>query len=446
MRDLDLKKVAREERNRRKIAAKRQANREEFHFRNTDEEPELTALFPEDLPQTLSQDASKPGKRFCSADQFELASNEYFRYVPSTSKVAHALISSDADKITAVQFQPPAVTCKGATWRPILDISDIKTTDHEHYRAQTPDHFTPMIGTRSVRIDVTENGETKHHELFCFDQAEATNMVNTRSKTIAFSRDGKHLELGKLTRKAKVWPVTAKAVIRRDRIKRRRTQKDVMGRHFAVGSHRAQAEGANFLMDNSEILHEHRINFVLARNVAAEDQHYGFSDKAQWRFEWVHAMARSLAPLDRDPQTADNLAAAPKWINTQMRILERTAKWVAENRPNATIKGETIFYMIPNSDILEKGKLKFSITEDCRTIEVEQDLIPWQTNPSFNRPSDVWQTTMVVVYLLLNQMEFSLPCVKPSLTTTMFQEITRFMNHLLGFATPDPRLALRFVQ
>jgi hypothetical protein len=440
--DKDLKRSILEEKKRQKITAKRKHSLEEFPFSTAAEEPEVVTNYENITVQESTINSIATSRHFAVSDQLELNHNEHHRFVPAAHKVSHALISYDEEELVAAQFAPPSINCGQSVWRPLINVHELEKNGEQFFRAVTPDHLTPMLGRRSVKVDLCENGVNKNHTLVCFSPIPAAEFncedsaaeisYNTRTKSMPFSKDGKHLALSSLNKKVKYWPVRTSDVIKREKIKRRRAQKDVMGKYLEVGSHRAQAEGAIFLHEYADILHEHRVRFVLDKNLAAEDQHHGYSEKAQWRFEWVHAMARSLAPLDRDPQTADNLAAAPKWINTQMRILERTAKWIAENRPAATINGECIFYIIPNTEILERGKLKFTITENERTLELEQDLVPHQENPSFNKPSDVWQTTMVAVYLLLRKMPQPIEPAWPSTVGVIVAEIADFICRLLG--------------
>lgn len=84
---------------------------------------------------------------------------------------------------------------------------------------------------------------------------------------------------------------------------------------------------------------------------------------ANYAFEWAHAVAHSLAPKGFKTQTAKNLAATPKWINTWMIVFENIARHFNNLYPNAvTIK--PTFSMLENSDIANKVSYEIGIKQN----------------------------------------------------------------------------------
>ena len=163
--------------------------------------------------------------------------------------------------------------------------------------------------------------------------------------------------------------------------------------------------------------------FKKAENARGKWQ--GGSYTSQWRPEWCHAIAYSLAhkvdtktinrqliPIIENPQVKLNLAAAPKYLNTQMMELERAAKWHAKNRANCKIHVDSKFNIIPGTDLLRQGILKISFCENNNAVLLSQTLYPYQKYPAMPKATDIAQTTMVTHNILMNTPASVLSVVK----------------------------------
>jgi hypothetical protein len=346
-------------------------------------------------------------KEFTIEDQAKLSENDYSRFVPSYRKIAHALIFSEKGEKFAKQFPAPSKqSVNGITWRPITNMYEENQNGSTVIRASTP-NGTEMISRCSVQIMTNVNKQKfARHTLWTFSP-DLKNKERPKLKRKGLWAVDAASKSAKYEFKRQEWQVKPQDIPKRDTIRFRvPDQKTVMGRS-------AWNECTNFYKTYNGSLSPEGIAICL-RNINAKEHYSGGSTISQWRWEWLHGKAWSLSSMDDDPQVVDNLAAAPKWVNNLMMIVERTAKWHALHRPKATVVGKFEFKVVPNSDIMHSGYIKFSITEDDVTVDLNLDLDPWDIQPIMPNATDIMQTTLVTNGLLLNRKSLPIQKLSPS--------------------------------
>lgn len=357
-------------------------------------------------------------REFNAADQAALQENEHERFMSSSKKIGHALVYSAPDGVKAKQFNPPIISnVEGAQFRPLknlsIELKQFKSLSTPYMRAQTP-NGTPMIGKRHIKCTTKDANtqEQQEYDLWRFSPTASHLWKGDlfvgvgeddpplfNNQGTAGERSDRAVEFSEkpIVVKHKTWTVDSLSVVHREQNPTRKPdQKVVMG----TSAHEAMN---SFLDMYGDELHPQRKD-ILQKNKDAAKEFRGGGPKTQHRAEWLHLQGFSLTPIDQNPQTKDNLAAAPKWLNSQMLTDgERMAKWIALHDPKTKIAGDCRFEMIQDTDILNKGELSFSFTKDNQTVTLQQPLRPWTRFPNFPKPTDVMQTTLVVEKLLSRQ-------------------------------------------
>lgn len=370
-------------------------------------------------------------REFDSEDQALLSQNEHFRFMPSSQVVAHALVTKAADgKIIAQQFTAPGSNNpEDPQVKQVTDIEIfIDPFGARRARAKTTDG-TDMISKRSVDVETTdEHGKAVKHELLLFSPKSShiwrgdvfwgSNPTQrpplfkpSLSKAHQKELDKEMKEAKDSTRGGELDIVHHDVPLRENQV-RKPSQNDVMKRSAIDSYEEFYDEYQDELSDD--------MKFIFKKSIDARDHVRTFGMKSQPRPEWCHALGFGLTPLDQNPQRSDNLAAAPKWLNTKMMTTERAIKWHAMNRPGSDLHLSCQFKMIPHSDILEEGTITGSLKEGDREVKLSQHLNPHQKYPVYSKPTDLAQTTLIAHHLLTDKPRAKVEEVRiaPRLQTT----------------------------
>lgn len=360
---------------------------------------------------------------FTSADTDKICENEFNRYeVPyrkegEIKKIAHAVIVGD----TALQFAiPPGEKEETPIIRPLENIEEFSSFGAPRLRAHTPDG-TAMFASRFV--DGEFDGEP--WRLACFSpppQGKDQPFWGSEKEVPLLRKDMKEKEKKELQKELKEifaankvanierlgreetslikggseLPIDPGSVQIRDGIKTRiPDQNTVMGE-----SAKEAYEG--FLENYEDVLSEEmKTVLTRAKNAHLIHQQGDKPDQSgQYRPEWGHLEGFSLTPKTKNPQVKDNLGAMPKWANTEMMIAERTIKWTAMNRPDATEKIKAEFKMLLDSELVDKIIYEATIDEGDHTLKIHQNINPLKRWPKFPQPTDTMQATAVSHFLL----------------------------------------------
>ncbi len=363
-------------------------------------------------------------KQFDASDQEVMCINEHERFRPSSKKVAHALVYATDQGIFASQYDPPtAEPLSGTQIRPVEKLEIVEKAYGANrgvfIRGSTP-NGTEMIGKRKLKVvtDHPEDGE-RIHDLWrmspssenlwkgeYFWGVSADHIPLFRTDLAADQLEELQEEQEKLptVAKHKVWKIDSASVLAKAlNPKRSIDQNRVMHRSAFDEAHEFYQQHVDPDNPQADELHPERSE-IFKKNAEAKNTWRGGSVVSQYRHEWLHAMGHSLVPADINPQTVDNLASGPKWMNSEMMVNgERTAKWVALHRPQAEIDAECKFELIKGSDIIEQGDMRFTFKEKDQKVELQHHLNPWRKFVTLPKPSDNAQTTLVVSKLLAKQ-------------------------------------------
>ena len=185
--------------------------------------------------------------------------------------------------------------------------------------------------------------------------------------------------------------------------KRRPDQNGVMGQS-------ATEALEDFFTENQELLTPELQNKML------QSIHADLKNRKQrpTRDEWLHGIAHSLAPVDFtkktatkesdvfEPQSSENLGAAPAYTNTQMMVLERLAKWFKVIFEESSVSINFVFDMLGSSDIINHILYSVIVELDDGKIELEHAIDPFVKSQIYWDRSDAAQTVAVALALLKN--------------------------------------------
>ncbi len=351
---------------------------------------------------------------FTSEDQNKLSQNEHMRFMNNSDKVAHALVTKDKNgKIITQQFTAPGSS--DPTDPTVVGLKNIEIFEdrygNRHARA-TAEDGTEMISKRSVDVQTTDqHGKDIEHELLLFSP-KASHIwrgdvfwgSNPRQKPNLFSdklSDRQKKELQKEMSEAKEdirggeIELVNSDVVKREDMKRNPTQNKVMGQ--------SAVDAYDVYYDTYKDELSDDMKAIIQKSTDARPNVRSMGPKGQPRPEWLHALGFGLYPMTGDPQTASNLGAAPKWLNTKMMTTERALKWHAMHRPESKLTLNCRYKMLPHSDIIDEGKITGTFVEGDNQVVLSQHLNPHQKYPVFSKPTDLMQTTLVTHQLLSNK-------------------------------------------
>ncbi|KTD11880.1 Sid related protein [Legionella gratiana] len=352
----------------------------------------------------------KTNKKFTANDFSHLAENEHFRYAPNSKKIGHAVITKEDDKTVALQYELPSVDDEETpTVRPLVNIEAIEPFRGMHrFRAQTPDGHTPMYAKRFIHGKVGENEEEELIQIACFSPSpeegkqpfwgsikETPLFRDDLPKSVKKDLKKDLAEMEHVTKGGDVLTVEHDSVPQRDLIKTRTPdQNTVMGES-------ARDAYEHFFDKMTDELHpEMKKRLQRAFKADIKDNFY----KNSFRPEWLHLKGWSLMPMSMNPQTKENLGAAPKWANTQMMILERIIKWFAINAPDSLLTIQPKFEMLLDSELVKHIDFDVKVKIKERYVELIQSIDPFLAYPLFPKASDLAQGAGIT-YNILNKID-----------------------------------------
>ncbi len=350
-----------------------------------------------------------PSKKFTEKDFAFLAENEHFRYAPNSKKIAHAVITHEGDKTIALQYELPSVDDNDTPKvRPLVNIEAVEPfRGMNRFRAQTPDGLTPMYAKRFIAGEVGESGDKESIQIACFSPSpnegkqpfwgsmkETSLFRDDLSKSVKADLEKELAEIKQVIKGGDPLMVHHESVSQRDLMKTRTPdQNTVMGES-------ARDAYEHFFDKMADKLHPH-MKERLKRAFKADIKDNFF--KNSYRPEWLHLKGWSLMPMDMNPQTKENLGAAPKWANTHMMILERTVKWFAQNAPDSLLTIQPKFEMLLDSELVNHIDFKVKIQIKERFVELSQFIDPFLAYPLFSKASDLAQGA-AITYQMLNKI------------------------------------------
>lgn len=420
-----------------------------------DKLPEVSSNTSTALPaDAASSQPSSIAKPFTETDFAKLAENEHYRYAPNSKKIGHAVITSQNGQMLAAQYEFPSSGEGAPIIRPLIDIEAIEPFRGMHrYRAKTPVGLTPMYATRMYMGKVGEDNDLKEIQIACFSPSSKQGKPpfwGSSRPTPLFRENLSKKEKEELKKELdEIAPITKggdtlvldhASVPKRDLCKTRTPdQNTVMGE-----SARDAYEG--FFDSMTQELHP-EMKQRLKRAFTAEIHDVLTKN---YRPEWLHLKGWSLMPMNMNPQTKDNLAAGPKWANTQMMVLERTVKWFALNAPESLLSIKPKFDMLLDTELAKHIDFQVRIQIKNRFVELTQSIDPFQAYPIFTKASDVAQSTAITHSLLHGTKPLSEQIVKESTRvvdklpsdkpmSTLFSSINRKRKADAKFEFPLPK-------
>lgn len=354
-----------------------------------------------------------------TADDFKLlAVNEHGRYLPNSESIGHAILKKrDDNQIEATQYTIPHSKADGEPEiRPLINIEQINRFGQNFYQAESPKGKRKYYSTRSIHAVVGDDNVKEEIDIAYFSADEKGKEPFWGSaKKIPMWREGlSQQELSKLngeksTNRVKCGkPMTIhhESVRTRDgdTSPRNPTQNVVMGNQSAK-----DAYDVFYTKMTNKLSPEMKV--IFKRAIEADIRNAFHSN---YRPEWLHGEGYSLTPTWIDPQRVDNLAAAPKWANTAMMVLERIVKWFAMNRPNSFLEIDPIFKMLHKTELAEHIFFNVTVAEQNRFITFLQDLDPFKKFPLFSKASDLAQGTAITHSILQGVKPASQQIIKSS--------------------------------
>lgn len=380
--------------------------------------------------------------------------NEYSRYLPNSSVVAHALVlDSHHGDIRAIQFLLPDQQYHHAYTPMVGHLTAIERfplpDNHSTIAGMVGD--TPMISRRCYEINIAR--EDAEPETYCFYPLSPTKNSKTQQDRPIFY-DTSEMPIFQDTPQAQELVASIPVKIKtsdallinnahvKERIKistRQPDQNTVMGRHHHKKAHsrensnRRKAKMAarnekfhvsdkptprSAVTEMEEFLHEYD-EFLTAE--AYDRIHQSaiaplktIKPEGQNRAEWLHRHSHNLHPLDIDPQREDNLGAAEKRYNTQMMIIERATQFFALHVARSENRIHDEFAMLLDSEIIRK--IRFNAFIQCAGVKIKltQHILCFQREPQDVKASDLASLIGMLHALVLNVPPRSIQAVQQS--------------------------------
>lgn len=373
---------------------------------------------------------------FTRDDLYYLAENEHLRYEMSSRHVGHAVISHDeSGQLIAQQFElPTETTTERIKFSQLTNIESIQRHDEIHYRALGP-NGKKFYARR--QHDIVINQTTPATIAYFSEEEDSDDEPDFGDHHVppVFERNNASTQEPKKTKGGHLLTINPADVRYRDaHYQRGVTQNTVMGEssaaetsaELATAPHQTplseQAQDSNSTEIKTQqtptpekslsATQVYKIFFdAMQEQLTPEMRHllqraYSANLRAtpenQYRPEWLHNIAFSLTPEQDNPQLADNLGAASKWVNTEMMVLERMAKWFALNQPETLISILSIFDMLHYSELIETVHYKLHLGLLDRCVQFTLNVAVFETHPLFRKATDLAQATGIS-FALLNQ-------------------------------------------
>ncbi len=319
-----------------------------------------------------------------------LANNEHGRYAKNSSNVAHAVIVHGADGHQhALQYQLPA----GADLNTprVHQLTEVAQDGEGAYQGVSADGRTWSARRQDHARIKLEDDEQSVDIVYFSEDDELDSRPFFKKDRAPFDEHRDALRLGAVKKGGHVLEVDPVSVLARD-LNRNRivSQNTIMGES-------ARDAYENFFKKVKDTLSPQMVD-ILQRAFNADSQ---VSPENEFRPEWLHAYGFSLVPLSQEPQYKNNLGAAGKWVNTEMMVLERIAKWFALNQhSNTRITINTLFEMLQESELINSIHFEVNVEFQTRFVRFIQDLDAFKDVPVFRKASDVAQAVGITHSLL----------------------------------------------
>lgn len=351
----------------------------------------------------------RPTRDFAKEDQYVTMQNEHRRFAPAPKKAGVAVLRMDPkskarvadvypfpveeEADLTIDLDPESGMIDPPLMRPLEDFYTFKSYGKERVGASSPGG-TKFFKVDSAGIEVDGNpGELGYFRPLRpgKEQEQGTPFWGSSKKLNFFKPklskadregclggDGESdcQSVDKRISKIAQADIDFDIVLSREGVKRAVSQNKVVGRS-------ARDIVEEFALEHDGVM-DREMEAKLRKAYSAV---LGFSMASYDRPEHLHMVAHSLDP--GNPQRKENLAAATKWSNTKMMLLERWVKWLAYNCPksSAHVFCEMVLFH-GRTDIAEH--INFVVTTRDRGVTIKLDLSidPWLKYPVY---ASAWQ-------------------------------------------------------
>lgn len=401
---------------------------------------------------------------YTPAHYAKLCENEYFRYMPNSDVIGHALFDEAG---RAIQFTLPDRT-QNLVAPVIGELQALTKFDLPNNKTTLLGFVgeTPMISRRAYSISVAQDQENPVSYTF-YPLSPKKNPITQEDRPIIYDTtpvvrfkdtDRVHREVDSIPRRCKTGDeLEIKNADIPVRMQQKRTpdQNTVMGRHHMTelsqtvrrqrnddttitiprtASRNAVTEMSEFLDHYRDLLTDDMVR-ILERSVRAP---FNASEAGQARGEWLHRDGHNLHPLEIDPQRADNLGAAEKRYNTEMMIAERTIQFFALNVPQSRSKIKCDFEMLLDSDVIDVIRFVSCIQVAGFTFKITQHIDCFQKEPQCVKASDLATMVGLLFCLIHKQAPRSVQSVAAGRTD---MTVARFSGNFFGVNRGDSQVS-----
>lgn len=373
---------------------------------------EMLAAPNSDLPVALPE--------FTPAYYTKLCENEYFRYLPNSDVIGHALVDENGQ---AIQFALPDHT-DGLVAPLVGKLSGLTKFDLPNNQSTVLGFIdnTPMLSRRAYSISVAV-AEADPVSYTFYPLSPKKNPITHQDRDIQYDTSrverfhdsfaARHALHDNPPRRCKTGPtlqINNHDILARMAQTRSPDQNTVMGRYCMeqarqavrqairrqrdeeidivvprTSTRSAVEEMRDFLSTYRDILTADMVRILETSVNAPLNSH----EAGQSRGEWLHRHGHNLHPLNIDPQRADNLGAAAKRYNTAMMIGERTVQFFALNVPHSCNSIQCDFDMLLDSEVIDMIHFMAYIQLAGFTIKIKQDIDCFQKKPQCVKASDL---------------------------------------------------------
>lgn len=356
---------------------------------------------------------------FTGEDFTNSLQDPYYRFAKNSRNIGHALIlKSESGELVAMQYKLPCDE-NSQTNPTICELSNIELIrpyNMTRFRAIGPDgkvfyakrynhaHLTDEFDeTKSIDFAYFSEEETPGKEPFWGSSDKPVprfNMDLEPGLKKDFETELKENSL--VTKGGYDLEVESESVnYRNENPRRKPNQNTVMGE--------SARDHYEYIYDNYKEVMSFELKKVFKRAFLADIRKV---PENQFRPEWLHAYGHGLTPLSQNPQLKSNLGAGGKWVNTEMMVLERIAKWFSMHQNDAdrtTIRLNSFLSMLLDSEVIDwlRFVVEFEKTKtdgQIRILKFIQELDPFKTYPVFRKSSDLAQAN-AITYAILNDIQ-----------------------------------------
>lgn len=351
---------------------------------------------------------------FTEEDFTNSLKDPYYRFIRNSSKIGHAVIlKSPSGDLIAMQYKLPENTNQSEP--KICELSNIEMIrryNMTRFRAIDEDgktyyakrynhgHFTDEFDeTKSIDFAYFSEEEEADKEPFWGSSDKPLVRFSTNLQTdLQRDFDNEIADIPNVTKGGYDLEIEPDSVNYRDENPRRNPdQNTVMGE--------SARDHYEHIYNTYEDVMSEELKKVFKRAFLADIRK---SPENQFRPEWLHAYGHGLTPKTINPQVKTNLGAGGKWVNTEMMILERMAKWFAQHQNDSAktiIRLNSFLSMLLDSEIIDWLRFTVEFEQPItdgqkRILKFIQELDPFKKYPLFRKSSDLAQATGLTYALL----------------------------------------------